>query len=258
MNFIQTVVLGAIAGFTIYLGLPFGRLKGLSEKTYSFLSMMSAGILVFLFFDIFGQLAEPIEASLTDSKFSEFAILFIVFVIGFSIGLLGLIFFEQRFIRSYPANAQALSPLNLSLLIATGIGFHNFSEGLAIGQSAGSGQVAFATILIIGFALHNATEGFGIIGPLIGKEKPSWGFLGLMGLIGGGPTFIGTIIGYYFVSTVMSVLFLALAAGALVYIIGELFQMNWRSATKLPSSWGVLIGLLFAFITDLILVYAGV
>ena len=76
MNFIQTVLLGAIAGFTIYLGLPFGRLKGLSKKTHSFLSMMSAGILVFLFFDIFGQLAEPIEATLTESNFTEFTVRF--------------------------------------------------------------------------------------------------------------------------------------------------------------------------------------
>ena len=91
----------------------------------------------------------------------------------------------------------------------------------------------------------------------MGKERPTWGFLGLVGLIGGGPTFLGTMIGYYFVSNVMSVLFLSLAAGALVYIIGELFQVNWRSATKLSASWGLLIGFMFAYITDLVLVYAG-
>jgi hypothetical protein len=55
----------------------------------------------------------------------------------------------------------------------------------------------------------------------------------------------------------MSVLFLSLAAGALLYIIGELFQMNWRAATKIPASWGILAGFLFAFLTDLVLVYAG-
>jgi zinc transporter, ZIP family len=258
MNFIQTVLLGAIAGFTIYLGLPIGRIKELSEKTRSFLSMISAGILVFLFLDIFGQLAEPIEKTLKESKFAEFGIFLAIFVAGFGIGLLGLILFEQRFIR-FRANAtQILSPTRLSLLIAIGIGLHNFSEGLAIGQSAGSGQVAFATILIVGFGLHNATEGFGIVGPLAGKERPSWGFLGLMGLIGGGPTFVGTMVGYYFVSTAMSILFLSLAAGALVYIIGELFQMNWRSVTKIQASWGFLTGMLFAFLTDLVLVYAGV
>ena len=35
MTLIQTVILGGIAGFTIYLGLPVGRIRGLSEKARS-------------------------------------------------------------------------------------------------------------------------------------------------------------------------------------------------------------------------------
>ncbi len=151
-----------------------------------------------------------------------------------------------------------LSPSRFALLIAAGIGLHNFSEGLAIGQSAGGGEIAFAAILLAGFGLHNATEGFGIVGPLMGKEMPSWGFLGLAGLIGGGPTFLGTILGYYFISTTMSVLFLSLAAGALVYIIGELFQMNWRGANKPAAGWGFFSGFVFAFLTELLLVVSGI
>jgi len=258
MSFIQTVLLGAIAGFTIYLGLPIGRIKGISEKSRSFLSMISVGILIFLFFDIFSQLSEPIETSLTQANFAESSLLFGVFALGISIGLLGLITFEQRFIRSAPVTNQILPPAHLAMMIATGIGLHNFSEGLAIGQAAGSGAIAFAAILIVGFGLHNATEGFGIVGPLAGAERPSWKFLGLLGLIGGGPTFIGTMIGYYFISPAMSVLFLSLAAGALIYIIGELFRMNWRSTIKWQASWGLLAGFLFAYLTDLVLVYAGV
>jgi zinc transporter, ZIP family len=261
MNFGQTVLLGAIAGLTIYLGLPLGRIKKLPENLRSFLSMSSAGILIFLFFDIFSQLSAPIEEHLKAKDFFQFYILLGVFVFGFGLGLLALIVFERRFIRmrtSAAGVAQALSPTRLALMIAAGIGLHNFSEGLAIGQSAGSGELAFAGILIVGFGLHNATEGFGIIGPLAGKERPSWGFLALAGLIGGGPTFLGTMLGYYVVSTAMSVLFLSLAAGALVYIVGELFQMNWRSATKVPATWGVLAGFLFAYITDLLLVSAGI
>ena len=258
MSFFQTVLLGAIAGFTIYLGLPIGRIKGISEKSISFLSMISVGILIFLFFDIFSQLSESIEASLTQAKFAEFSLLFAIFAVGFGTGLLGLIAFEQRFIRSSSVVNQILPPAHLAMMIAAGIGLHNFSEGLAIGQSAGSGEIAFAAILIVGFGLHNATEGFGIIGPLAGTERPSWKFLGLLGLIGGGPTFIGTMIGYYFVSPAMSVLFLSLAAGALIYIIGELFRMNWRTTIKWQASWGLLAGLLFAYLTDLVLVYAGV
>jgi ZIP family zinc transporter len=112
--------------------------------------------------------------------------------------------------------------------------------------------------LIVGFGLHNATEGFGIVGPFMGRERPSWTFLGLVGLIGGGPTFLGTALGYYVVSTAAAVLFLSLAAGALVYIIGELFQIHWRSSSKLGAGLGVLVGLVFAFATDLVLVFAGI
>ncbi len=258
MSFVQTVLLGAIAGFTIYLGLPLGRVKGMSEKIRSFLSMISAGILLFLFFDIFHQLSDPIETVLTQANYSQFFVLIVIFMVGFGVGLIGLVAFEGRFIQARSANSQTLSPTHLALMIAIGIGLHNFSEGLAIGQSAGRGEIAFAALLIVGFGLHNATEGFGIVGPLVGNERPSWGFLGLAGLIGGGPTFLGTMVGYYVVSSSMSVLFLSLAAGALVYIIGEMFRINWRTAVKSPASWGLFAGFVFAYLTDLVLTIAGV
>jgi ZIP family zinc transporter len=259
MNFVQTVLLGAIAGFTIYLGLPFGRLKKISEGTRTFLSMASAGILLFLLFDIFSKLSEPIEAAIgADKNPAEFYILLGIFIVGFGIGLLGLIAFEQRFMRMNGQASRLLSPTQLALMIAAGIGLHNFSEGLAIGQSAGRGEIGFAALLIIGFGLHNATEGFGIVGPLVGENRPSWGFIGLAGLIGGGPTFLGTMVGYYLISNAMFVLFLSLAAGALVYIIGELFNLNRRPGVKFPAGWGLFAGFLFGYLTDLILTIAGV
>ena len=260
MDFIQTVFLGAVAGFTIYLGLPLGRIKTISDGARSFLSMTSAGILLFLLIDIFTKLSEPIKAAIVDNKnYSEFFVLLSIFIIGFGVGLLGLIAFEHQFIKFRAVAGQALSPRRLALMIAIGIGLHNFSEGLAIGQSAGRGEIAFAALLIVGFGLHNATEGFGIVGPLVGGgNRPSWAFLGLAGLIGGGPTFIGTIVGYYFLSSAMFVLFLSLAAGALVYIIGELFHINRRPGTKFQAGWGILVGFTFGYITDLILTIAGV
>ncbi len=258
MNFIQTVVLGAIAGFTIYLGLPLGRVKGIGPGARSFLSMTSAGILLFLLIDIFSKLSEPIEAAGLDGRnMGEFYLLLAVFIVGFGLGLIGLIAFERNFMKAQPKNGPAFSPARLSLMIAAGIGLHNFSEGLAIGQSAGRGEIGFAALLIIGFGLHNATEGFGIMGPLVGGDLPTWGFIGLAGLIGGGPTFLGTIVGYYLLSNAMFVLFLSLAAGALVYIIGELLHINRRPETKFQAGWGLFAGFLFGYLTDLILTIAG-
>ena len=257
MTFIQTVLLGTIAGLTIFLGLPLGRLSSMPEKTRTFLSMISAGILLFLFFDIFKQLSEPIESALSRKSYGEMAVLLAILIAGFGLGLLGLILFEQRFMRFKPGSAGGLSAGRLALMIAAGIGLHNFSEGLAIGQSAGSGQIGFATLLLIGFGLHNATEGFGIVGPLVGKDRPSWRFLALLGLIGGGPTFFGTLLGWYLVSPAMSVLFLALAAGALVYILGELLHINRRPTLKYQAGWGLFAGLVFAYLTDLLLKVGG-
>src|SRR6202011_3344204 len=99
----------------------------------------------------------------------------------------------------------------LALFIATGIGLHNFAEGLAIGQAAARGAIGFAVVLVVGFAVHNATEGFGIVAPMAGDvHRPSWGFLVVAGLIGGGPTVLGTAIGRSFANTAVSVAFLAL------------------------------------------------
>lgn len=260
MNFAQTVFLGAIAGFTIFLGLPMGRLKIVSVRTRTMLTMISSGILFFLFYDIFGNIAEPIEDVLSNVLASktppgELILYLALMVLGLSVGLLGLVAFEKRFMRVHEPG-QPLNMARLAMMIAAGLGLHNFSEGLAIGQSAAQGELALAGLLIVGFALHNATEGFGIVGPLAGT-KPTWGFLGLAGLIGGGPTFVGTILGYSFVSPGLSILFLSLAAGAILYVVGELFGIARRSGLKYAAMGGLLIGFLLGYSTELIIKIAG-
>jgi len=113
-------------------------------------------------------------------------------------------------------------------------------------------------VLVVGFALHNVTEGFGIAAPMTMEPKPaSWGFLGLAGLIGGGPTFIGTWIGYLASSNYLYVAFLAIAAGALLYVVNELFHVGRRLSTPPVFAWGMLFGFLTAYATDLVLTLAS-
>lgn len=144
----------------------------------------------------------------------------------------------------------------LALMIALGIGLHNFSEGLAIGQSAAAGALSLATILIIGFGLHNMTEGFGIAGPLT-SETVSWKFIALVGLSSGGPTFLGTVVGMAFQSDLLFILFLALAAGSILYVIVELLAVAKCIASNEIIMWGLFVGFMLGYITDLIITCAG-
>ncbi len=265
MGFWQTVGLGAVAGFTIFLGLPIARLRHSTVKLQSLLNALALGVLVFLVWDILSKALDPVgeafRAGAKSGHWGPFASLAAMLVLGLIAGLIGLVVFDNAQ-RRRRAAATPL-PEQLALMIATGLGLHNFSEGLAIGQAAATGAVAFAALLIVGFGLHNVTEGFAIAAPLAGPgtagtKTPSWGFLFLAGLIGGGPTFVGTLVGYRAASPLAFVLFLSLAAGALIYIIGEMFAVSRRLQAPVWAASGIAAGFLLAYGTDLILTLAGV
>lgn len=274
MNSTTVIVMGALAGLTIFLGLPVARLRGLSVRVQGFLNALATGVLVFLLIDILSKAGQPVQDALADvHRGSSWRLIGLVVIYsgGLSVGLLGLTWFNRSFARrlrrqelrgpgaAVASAAKAIpSARSLALTIATGLGLHNFSEGLAIGQSAAAGAIAFTGVLVIGFGLHNVTEGFGVAAPLAGDaEPPSWGFLGLAGLIGGGPTFLGTVIGYHVVSPYAFVLFLALAGGALIYVINEMFGVCKRLNSPAGLATGVLTGFLAGFGTDLFLTYIG-
>jgi ZIP family zinc transporter len=259
MNLPTTVLLGAFAGLTVMLGLPIARLRNPSRSLQAFLNALATGILIFLLWDILSKASEPINAALETAKKGETSGmlgLLVLFVVGLGLGLLGLVYFNGAVIRR-GKNAGGASPSQLSLMIATGIGLHNFSEGLAIGQASRTGAIELATILIIGFGLHNLTEGFGIAAPLTAGPRPSWAFLGLAGLIGGGPTFVGTILGYSVQSTPAFVFCLALAAGSIIYVVSELLHVGRRFQVPELATWGLFLGVLAGYGTDLILTWAG-
>ena len=285
MSFAETALLGALAGFTIFLGLPIGRLQLLSSRARVALAMFSVGILVFLLVDVLSQGFAITEDAVTAYKdgtgsLGHAVALALLLVVGFALGSAGLGILERRIRPSAPApppiaggaidtvtmadqerltveaSAARARALQTSLIIATAIGVHNFAEGLAIGVSAGTGEIGLATVLIIGFALHNATEGFGIIGPL-GDVKPSWRWLLLVGLIGGGPTFVGSMIGYSVTSDPLELVFYAVAGGAILYVIGEIWHGMRRYGHRELGLLLLAAGFGAGVITDLVVAYGG-
>ncbi|HEX6061411.1 MAG TPA: zinc permease, partial [Candidatus Limnocylindria bacterium] len=225
-------------------------LRAVAPRYHAFLNALAIGILLFLFVDIVEHAIAPVETAIR-SDTATVALLVALLIGGFGIGLLSLVYYMRRM-----SLGPGFTAMHLAVVIATGIGLHNFSEGLAIGSSAAKGDLTLAVTLVVGFGLHNVTEAFGIAAPLAGK-RPSWALLGLVGVIGGGPNFVGTIIGYTFSSPAVSVLFLSLAAGALVFVIGELFASGRKLASPLWNGWGIGLGFLAGLLTDLVLIAVG-
>jgi ZIP family zinc transporter len=283
VSFAQTVILGALSGLTIYLGLPVGRMRLIKGRGRVALAMFSVGVLAFIFVDVLSHASSIVNAALDAFKHHHGSIghvawLFVLLGSGFAAGSAGLAVVERRLrplgARTPPiaggatvtaSDADLLAAeldaarrraLRTGLTIAGAIGVHNFAEGLAIGVSARTGAISLATVLIIGFALHNATEGFGIVGPL-GDVTPSWRWLGLAGLIGGGPTFLGSLVGYEVTSPSLELLFYAAAGGAILYVIGEVWNAMRRYGHRELGLLMLTAGFLVGVLTDLIVTYGG-
>ncbi|HEX8934169.1 MAG TPA: zinc permease [Pseudonocardiaceae bacterium] len=285
MDEVQTLILGLIAGVTILLGLPLGRIRAPRHSRTTpglrvLLNALAIGILIFIMWDLLTHAWETINATLDKVHEGEGSVATVIgfgalLFAGLGVGLLSLAGYERWLTGEGPLpllgpgamaadeltlrTASPMTPARrLALLIAVGIGLHNFGEGLAIGNSAAQGKIALATLLVTGFALHNATEGFGIVAPLASDtEQPGWGFLLLLGLIGGGPTMLGTLVGHQFSSEPVSLVFLTLAAGSILYVIIQLIAIALKGGHRALLYWGVWAGLVAGFATDMLLTAGG-
>ncbi len=257
----EQLLLGLLAGGTIFLGLPIARMRAVTVKTRALLNAISTGVLIFLLVEITGHLLEEmeelIEAAVEHGTSLAPAIQYGgLFALGFSAGLLGLVYFEGRFLASAKNGAVPKAKAEqVAMMIAIGLGLHNFSEGLAIGQGYMSGALKLAWLLAVGFGLHNATEGFGIAAPLSG-HRVSWKFLGLAGLVAGGPTFLGAVLGGWWTNEPTEVLCLSLASGTILYIVGELLHLGRQLKEEAVVGVGLLLGFFVALLTDFLLIGA--
>ena len=147
--------------------------------------------------------------------------------------------------------------MSLATVIAVGIGLHNFGEGLAIGAAYSVGAAALGTFLVIGFIIQNITEGVGIVVPLT-EDKPSLRSLALLGVIGGAPAIVGAWIGGLIYSQALSVLFLAIGAGAVFQVAYAIARQSiFKKASERPAPLvtfsGVLTGMLVLYVTGVVI-----
>lgn len=241
---LQLLGLGGLAGvLPVYLGIGVALLiqRTLHPKRQGFLIGISVGILLYLFFDLMHEATELTNPRDLGSSAT--------FLGSLCVSFLGLVAIEHRQRR---ARGSAIHPTFLAYMIALGIGLHNLGEGLALGASYSSGRWVLSALLLGGFALHNGTEGFGILGAA-GKAPLSLNDIGLLGLIAGLPTCLGAVISGYTASPFLSLSSYTLAAGSLLYVIVSLVAYSYTGEHRMQTATGLFSGMSFMYVTALIL-----
>ncbi len=244
----QLIGLGGIAGvIPIYAGIAAALLaqKIASRSWESFLTGISTGILVYLFFDLMHEAVEQTRA--------QDPLSWLVFLGSVLIGFVGLVALEQQ---QQGRNRPAPSPgLFLPYMIALGLGLHNLGEGLAIGASYAQGAWTLSGLLVGGFAIHNGTEGFAIIAAA-GKTRLPFKEAVLMGFVAGAPTCLGAVISGLAVSPYFTIAAYALAAGSLLFVIFSLVTIFYTATRRVQTASGVFAGMSLMYVTAMLLTIA--
>jgi ZIP family zinc transporter len=247
-SFITLVGLGLAAGvIPVYLGigLALGTSRLVSREGEGFFVGIAIGVLAYLFFDLTHEAVE-----LTGARDP---VSWVVFLGSLFLGLVGLVALEQLQQTRY---RPASMPLSLPYWIALGMGLHNLGEGLSLGASYAQGAWDLSVLLLVGFALHNGTEGFGIIGAA-GRTPVAWQDAGLLGLIAGAPTCLGTVISGYDPSPYFTIVCYTLGAGSLLYVVLALTAIAYTATRRLQVSLGVFAGIAAMFLTAMLLTLFG-
>ena len=247
---IDLIALGFIAGvFPVYLGIVVALVLGkvLPRAWEGALIGVAIGVLVYLFFDLMHESVE-----LTGARDS---VSWLVFLGSLGTSFVGLVAIERNQVIG-SSNRATSRVASLPYMIAIGMGLHNLGEGLAIGASYAHGEWVLSALLVAGFALHNGTEGFGIVGAA-GKTPVSWNDVFWLGLIAGGPTCLGTMLSGQGLSAYLTIVCYTLAAGSLLYVVFSLITLSYTATRRLQVAAGVFAGISFMYITAMVLQLVG-
>jgi zinc transporter ZupT len=288
------IYVGVIPVLIGLLWFPF--IKRLSMNKYKFFLSLTAGLLVFLGIDALVESNEIVQKNIAGA-FNGQVLIVMITIISFLV----LLYASEKLVGSTKTTSdtaifksnmissstfttkesqkqkqqqqipqqeekeqQLAKSLAISMMIAIGIGLHNFGEGLAIGAAVLLGEVALSTFLIVGFTLHNTTEGLAIVAPMAKSGgKVMLRKLVIMGLIAGIPTIIGTWIGGFLYSPFAAIIFLAIGAGAIFQVV--LAIISWMSSNNssneskketilnTPVIAGFTVGMTIMYVTSLLI-----
>jgi zinc transporter, ZIP family len=249
-------IIGTYVGIIpVMIGLLwFPFIKKISKNKYHFFLALTAGLLLFLAIDSVEEALEVSQESLA-SSFNGALLVATVIVLSF----LGLYYSAEKLVKRAESSRIA-KPVAVTLMIAIGIGLHNFGEGLAIGAAVGIGSIAFSTFLIVGFALHNTTEGIAIAAPMSREKtmigKALIGKLAGLGMIAGSPAIFGAWLGGFVYSPFAAVVFLSIGAGAIFQVIITVLRWIREEGDKNLSSAavasGIAVGMLIMYLTSIL------
>jgi zinc transporter ZupT len=226
---LQYALIGVYVGvIPVGLGLmwhPF--MRGLKRRALDAILALTIGLLVFLLIDTAGEGLEV--AARVPGAFNGL----ILFASG---GLLAYLLIQIVSARRGVDRDEASGRLNLSYLLAIGIGLHNLAEGLAIGAAYAAGEAALGAFLVVGFTLHNITEGIGIAAP-VAQDRPKLPTFVWLALIAGLPAIAGTWIGGFIYSDIAAAIFLGVGTGAIVQVIVEVGKLLMRHGRREGASF---------------------
>ena len=243
-------IIGTYVGIIpVMIGLLwFPFISKLSRSKYKFFLALTVGLLLFLGISAAEEAIEISSENLSD-VFNGVLLVATVAIVSF----LALNYVGEKLKKRAGASKLA-GPVAIALMIAIGIGLHNFGEGLAIGAAIVLGEAALGAFLIVGFALHNTTEGFAIAAPMA-RTKLMIGRLAAMGMIAGVPAIFGAWVGGFVYSPLSAVIFLAIGAGAIFQVIVTIMRWIQNEEGNLSNSSvlaGIAVGMIIMYVTSLL------